>query len=129
MIGLRIRVESKGGFDNALKWLEDSTKKKPMLTAERTAKDGVNALRTKTPKATGETANGWRSDVKMTAKGVEIVWTNVAHPELQVNLAKLIELGHGTRTGGYVSPTPYIKQAMNPVFNSAGDKLAGEMYK
>lgn len=129
MIVLRVSFTSKGDFENALRWLKETPNKKPDSIAKQIASDGVTSLRTNTPKDTGETASGWKSEVKMTAKGLEIIWTNNAHPELKVNLAKLIELGHGTKNGGYVSPRPYIKQSMDSVFKSAGDKLAGEMFK
>lgn len=126
---MRVSFDSKGGFDNALKWLNNVPKQTPTSIANDIARDGVVQLSANTPKDTGATASGWVSDVKMTAKGLEIVWRNKAHPELSVNLAKLIELGHGTKNGGYVSPRPYIKQSMDSVLQSAGDKLAGELFK
>lgn len=126
---MKVSFESKGGFDNALKWLSEVPTRSPTSTASSIASSGVQQLKNNTPKDTGETAAGWYSEVKMTTKGVEIVWKNRAHPESEVNLAKLIELGHGTRTGGYVPPRPFIKQAMDSVLNTAGDKLAGELFK
>lgn len=120
---------SKGGFDNALKWLDKTSRKTPLQTVDSIASDGVSKLKSNTPVDTGETASGWVSEVKMTAKGMEIVWLNKAHPDLDVNMAKLIELGHGTKNGGYVSPQPYIKQSMDSVLKTAGDKIAGEMFK
>lgn len=126
---MRVSFEDKGSFDNSLKWLNGVANAKTSNAANQVASEGVNALKSNTPKDTGETASGWTSDIKMTPKGLEISWKNTAHPELQVNLAKLIELGHGTRNGGYVAPRPYIKQSMDSVFKSAGDKLAGEMFK
>lgn len=126
---MKVSFDSKGDFDNSLKWLKNASSPKLSNSVDQIARDGVASLMSNTPKDTGETASGWKSEVKMTTKGLEIVWTNTAHPELSVNLAKLIELGHGTRNGGYVSPRPYIKQSMDSVFRTAGDKLAGEMFK
>lgn len=126
---MRVSFDSKGDFDNALKWLNNVQTAKPSTVAQTIANEGVNSLRANTPKDTGATASGWKANVKMTAKGLEISWVNTAHSHLSVNLAKLIELGHGTRNGGYVSPRPYIKQSMDSVLQSAGDKLAGEMFK
>ncbi|WP_432711024.1 HK97 gp10 family phage protein [Pedobacter sp.] len=126
---MKVSYDSKGDFNNSLKWLNKASSPKGGNIVDQIAKDGVASLMANTPRETGETASGWKSEVKMTAKGMEIVWINTAHPELSVNLAKLIELGHGTRTGGYVSPRPYIKKSMESVFRTAGDKLAGEMFK
>lgn len=96
---------------------------------ESIADKGVKALSSNTPKDTGETASGWFADVVKTRNGFEIIWKNRAHPESGVNVAKLIELGHGTRTGGYVPPNPYIKQAIKPILDSAGDRIAEELIK
>ena len=126
---MRLSFSSKGGFENAVKWMDKVSNDSPTSLANSIAREGVNKLRANTPKDTGDTANGWVSDVKMRTNGLEIVWRNTAHPDQQVNIAKLIELGHGTKNGGYVSPRPYIKQSMDSVLESAGDKIAEEMFK
>lgn len=126
---MRVSIESKGGFEKATAWLNNVSKVNPKLIADQIGTEGVRRLKSNTPKDTGATASGWSYKVKMTARGVEIDWYNNAHPGLGVNIAKLIELGHGTRTGGYVAPKPYIKQSMDPVFKDAGDKIVREMIK
>ena len=110
-----------------MKWLEQPHNQKMSSVANKLADDGVKKLKSNTPKDTGATALGWHAEVKMDTKGLEIAWKNKAHPDLNVNLAKLIELGHGTKNGGYVSPRPYIKQSMDSVLTTAGDKLAEEL--
>lgn len=126
---MKISFDNKGGFDNVTKWLNRTSNARPSRSIESIQRDGIDALKMNTPTDTGETSQGWKSDAKITTKGVEISWTNDAHPESEVNVAKLIELGHGTRTGGYVEPQPFIKQAMDPVFKDAGDKVVKEMIK
>jgi hypothetical protein len=113
---MRATFNSKGGFTNALKWMEE-TKHIPSAMIVQTAQYGKTHLTQATPEDTGETALGWDYKVSETPTGVEIAWVNNAHPESEVNVAMLIELGHGTRTGGYVAPKPYIKQAMTPVWS------------
>lgn len=129
MILLKVSFDSKGGFDNAIKWLNDIATRKPNKAIDEIGKKGVESLSRNTPKDTGATSLGW--DFKMETKGsiIELAWINTAHPTSRVSVARLIELGHGTRNGGYVSPRPYIKQSMEPIFKSAGDKLAEEMFK
>lgn len=126
---MRVSFGNKGGFDNATKWLNKVEQSNPVTTSRSIANEGVKSLSSNTPKDTGETSQGWFTEVKMDAKGVEIAWMNRAHPETNVNLAKLIDLGHGTRNGGYVSPRPYIKKSMDSILDTAGDKLAGELIK
>mgnify|MGYP001454442094 FL=1 len=52
---------------------------------------------------------------------------NNAHPELRVNIALLIPLGHGTGTGGYVSPVEYMRPAMEKTIRETKDDIWREM--
>jgi hypothetical protein len=126
---MKISFDSKGDFENARAWLKRIAEHKPSMVADQIASEGTRSLASHTPRDTGETAAGWTA--KVTSKGdvTEIDWMNNAHPEASVNVAKLIELGHGTGTGGYVPPKPYIKKAMDPIFNGIGDKVAKELIK
>lgn len=126
---MKISFESKGDFNNATSWLKKVVNGNPATILNQVAKQGEQSLAANTSKDTGETASGWKSKIKTKGDVTEIEWYNDAHPELEVNLAKLIELGHGTRTGGYVPPKPYIKKSMDPVFKSVGDKVAKELFR
>lgn len=85
-------------------------------TLSRFGKEGVEALRMATPEDSGETANSWYFEIIEDATSWSIVWGN-SHVEDGRPIAVLIEMGHGTRTGGYVSPRPYINGALQPVFD------------
>mgnify|MGYP007126045463 CR=1 FL=1 len=126
---MRISFTSKGDFNATRDWLNKVSNSNPDNVLKTIAKEGEVSLASNTPRDTGETASGWKSKIERNSKGAEVVWYNDAHPELDVNLAKLIDLGHGTGTGGYVPPKPYIKKSMDGVFGSAGDKIAGELIK
>lgn len=121
---MNISFDIKGDFNATLKWLNDVSKRKPSVVLEEIASEGTRSLASNTPRTTGQTANGWKAEVSDNG----IVWTNTAHPESDANVAKLIELGHGTRTHGYVPPRPYIKAAMKPVWDSV-DKKVEELIK
>lgn len=126
---MRISFESKGNFDNTMDWLKRATSSNPSNILNSIASDGTNRLASSTPRSTGETASGWKSKITTSGDITEVVWFNTAHPNAGVSIAKLIELGHGTRTGGYVPPHPYIKQAMRPVWDTVSDKVVKEMIK
>lgn len=126
---MKISFESKGDFNGVRSWLKGLVSHDPTAVINQIARDGERSLSSNTPRETGATAAGWKAEIKRNGKQTEIAWVNNAHPELQVNLAKLIELGHGTGTGGYVQPRPYIKRSMDSVFNNAGDKIAREVFK
>jgi hypothetical protein len=114
---MKISFESKGDFSNMEKWLNKVVKTNMESPLNQLGAQGTKSLSSHTPMDTGETASGWQSDVIKRGEVSEVVWTNTAHPESRVNVAKLIELGHGTGTGGYVPPKPYIKNAMTPVWS------------
>lgn len=126
---MKISFESKGDFESTRSWLKDVINRNPTNSINQIASEGTRSLAANTPKDTGATAAGWSSDIKRTGNVTEIAWKNTAHPEASVNVAKVIHTGHGTGTGGYVPPRPYIEQAMNPVFKDAGDKIAKELIK
>lgn len=125
---MKISFESKGDFNNATDWLKRVSSRNPSTVINQIASQGTNSLVANTPKETGETAAGWKDKVTVKGDVTEIEWYNTAHPEAQVNVAKLIDLGHGTGTGGYVPPKPYIKRAMEPVWKNT-DKVIRELIK
>lgn len=127
---MKVLFESTGTFERLNNWLERKLRNEPIMAIETAAKDGVTALRTNTPVgATGETANGWTYEIKTKRNATELSFTNNAHPEASVNVAKIIDIGHGTRNGGYVAARPYIRRSMESVFNNASMAIAEEMIK
>jgi hypothetical protein len=127
---MEVTFGSKGDFDNVQEWLNKVAKNSPNDALNKIAKEGEQSLAANTPKDTGVTAAGWESEITTEGKGIfEVVWTNTAHPETSVNVAVIIDQGHGTGTGGYVQPRPYIKRAMDSVFANAGDEIEKELIK
>ena len=91
---------------------------------EQYAQMGVEALREATPIDSGETANSWTYEIKVSKNSAEITWINT-HTNKGENIAILIQYGHGTGTGGYVSGQDYINPAMKSVF----DKIIEGIWK
>lgn len=126
---MKVSFQTKGNFDNIEAWLKNTAQQNPSEILNKIASDGVSALSSNTPKTTGETASGWFSEITSDGKSSEIAWKNNAHPESGVNIAKLIDLGHGTGTGGYVAPIPYIEKSMDAVWKDASNKIAEGLVK
>lgn len=126
-----ITLESKGDF----KYTEEFLKNVSQLRNGRLeslcreyGEEGVAALEEATPKDTGRTAYSWTYDVHISDGSVEIVWSNnntVRNGGL--NVAVLIQYGHGTGTGGYVQGRDYINPAMRPLFDAIADELWKEI--
>lgn len=124
---MKMGLESEGDFPNIIKLLTKTLRGVPTATLNRIGSEGDTALANGTPKNTGETASGWRHEISTYRNNSVIEWYNTAHPEAKVSIAKIIDQGHGTGTGGYVPPRPYIKESMGPIWENAGDKVAKEM--
>lgn len=118
---MKISFESKGDFGNLSSWLNGVSKHSPSASLNRIASEGVRNLSLNTPKDTGETAAGWESRIVTNGDTAEISWINTAHPESEVNVAKLIDIGYGTRTGGFVPPRHYIRKSMRPAWKEANN--------
>jgi len=91
---------------------------------DRFGQMGVDALAAATPRDSGATANAWRYGIERSRKGMTIYWDNT-NENKGAKIALLIQYGHGTGTGGYISGTDYINPSIKPVF----DQIANDVWK
>ena len=88
------------------------------------AQRGVSALQANTPKDSGLTAASWSYEITQENGKVTITWLNT-NTVNGVNVAVILQYGHGTGTGGYVSGRDYINAAIQPIF----DEIADDVWK
>lgn len=91
---------------------------------EQLAQRGVVALESATRKKSGQTAAAWSYEIEIKNGATTIWWLNT-HVEEGVNIAIILQYGHGTGTGGYVSGEDYINPAIKPIF----DEIANDVWK
>ena len=87
---------------------------------------GAQELAQHTPKDTGRTASSWTYSINNTKDGQSIEWYN-SHINDGVNIAVIIQYGHGTGTGGYVRGIDYLNPAMRPVFEQIKNDILKEV--
>lgn len=121
-----LRIQAEGDFTKTMDFLERAKRLVGMSIFDKYGKIGVEALRSATPKDTGETANSWYYEVNREGNKVTIDWLN-RNVNDGVNIAVIIQYGHGTGTGGYVRGIDYINPAMKPVFDKIADDLWREV--
>lgn len=121
---MSISFESRGDWAKTFRFLEKAKSSHVESILQKYADMGVNALRSATPVRTGLTASSWSSQIEKTGSGYEIHFLN-SNTNRGVNIAFIIQTGHGTGTGGYVSGIDYINPALAPVF----DGLAEEAFR
>lgn len=121
---MKIRITSKGDFNKTFKFLEKMKNFQIRQILERYGKEGVSALSSATPTDTGTTANSWSYEIESKGDTHAIYWSN-SNTNKGVNIAVILQYGHGTGTGGYVAGRDYINPAMRPIF----DRIAEEAWK
>lgn len=119
-----IRFKHSGDFKNMERFFKKATETSYLHILEAYGQAGVEALASMTPTETGKTAASWGYEVVPTRKGHSIYWTN-SNVHDGVNIALILQYGHGTGTGGYVQGIDYINPAIRPIFES----MANEAWK
>lgn len=119
-----ISIKSKGSFNKTTKFLHNVLRIDYKLILAKYGKKGVKALSDATPIDSGVTADSWKYDIEDGPNGPSIVWSNENLND-GVNIAILLQYGHGTRNGGYVVGRDYINPAIQPIF----DEMANAVWK
>lgn len=121
-----IRVVQRGNFSNTEKFLSKAQKVNIRHILEKYGMMGVDALSVATPYRTGKTASSWGYDISIQDGKLTISWTN-SNVNKHVNIALILQYGHGTRNGGYVEGIDYINPAMRPVFKKIANEAWNEV--
>lgn len=116
----------KGNFNNTEKFFDRIMHRSYKDTLASYGERGVKALAAATPKDTGKTADSWTYSIEEGKGTVSIVWSNT-NVNKGLNIAVLLQYGHGTRNGGYVQGRDYINPALRPLFDEIANKAWEEV--
>lgn len=116
-----IVLKTTGKLKKTEKFLSKMSKFDIRRILNKYGEEGVNALAENTPVRSGETASSWRYKVTINNGIATVTWSNT-HVEKGVNIAIILQYGHGTRNGGYVQGIDYINPALKPVFNALAEE-------
>lgn len=119
-----LRFKHKGSFKHSESWFGRMLRRDYLSRLNEFGKQGVSLLVQATPRKSGDTASSWSYEIAEEEGKTSIFWRN-SHENNGVNIALILQYGHGTGTGGYVQGIDYINPALAPVF----DKLADEAWK
>lgn len=120
-----IQISNSGNFEKTKRFLEGASfisRLARMARIEALAKEGVESLKNATPTRTGKTAASWGYEIEEQNGKIVVTWTN-SNVNKGVNIAIIIQYGHGTRTGGYVEGLDYINPALRSVFTKMTDNM------
>lgn len=121
-----IKLSARGTWEKTTALLKDIQQRIRFRKLHQFGERGVEALSQATPVDTGKTAASWRYEVKEFDGGAEISFHN-DNVNNYVNIALILQYGHGTGTGGWVQGRDYINPAIQPIFDEMAETLWKEV--
>lgn len=119
-----IKFNHTGNFSKTLQFLNIIIKRDYLNKLNRYGLEGVQALASATPKRTGLTAASWTYKITEEDGKITMSWFNT-NVKNGVQIAVILDYGHGTGRGTYVQGRHYISPAVQPVF----DRIANDVWK
>ena len=121
-----IKFRHKGDLSKTTRMLEKAKRAIRISDLDRYGREGVAALASATPVDSGLTANSWYYEIEQTNKGLKLSFHN-SNIQNGVQIAIILQLGHGTNNGGWVEGRDYINPAIQPVFDRIVDSMTKEV--
>lgn len=125
-----LKIKNKGRFDRTTKFLTKASNESwinPIF--DKYGRRGVDLLQQATPKDTGKTANSWEYEYNRTSTGYVLKFNNTNIASNGTPVVILLEYGHGTRNGGYVSGLNFIRPTLQRMFEQLANELWDEVTK
>lgn len=119
-----ISIGGKGDFTKATDYLNKLMNAVDLSFLDKYGREGVAALSAATPVRSGKTSSSWSYQISRSGDVTTIDFLN-SNVNKGVNIAIILQTGHGTGTGGYVAGRDYINPAIQPVF----DRMVEEAWK
>lgn len=123
-----IGFKNKGDFSNTQKYFEKVMEAAKVRILEKYGEKGVAALASATPVRTGLTATSWYYRIERSGSKIKLIFLN-SNVNKGVQIAVILQMGHGTGTGGWVEGTDYINPAIQPIFDDIVDGAWKEVTK
>lgn len=122
-----ITFRQKGDFSKLSRFLERAKEAIKIGDLDKYGRQGVDALKSATPKDTGKTADSWTYSIVRTDETVTIEFHNTNLTETNIPIAILLQYGHATKNGGFVQGIDYINPAVRPIFKQIADEAWREV--
>lgn len=121
-----VRITQKGDYSKLEMFFNKLLGREYLNTLSKYGQLGVAALAAATPIDSGKTATSWNYEIHQNGGELSLVFTN-SNENKGVNIAIILQYGHGTGTGGYVQGVDYINPALRPIFDSLAEAVWREV--
>lgn len=119
-------VKVSGNFNNINKMLSHAKSIRYESILDKYGRRGVDILERNTPKDTGKTSESWFYEITNSGKSATLTFYNSNVTE-GVNIAIILDSGHGTRSGAYVQGYHYIRPSIRKALSELVDDLQKEI--
>ena len=123
-----IKFRQKGNFSKLTNYFEKLKESMDFGILNKYGEKGVEALKSVTPVRTGLTRDSWTYEIEHNRDTVALRFLNTNIQNGQ-NIAIILDIGHGTRGGGWVEGRHYIEPAIQPVFDELAKESWNELKK
>nr|DAR78095.1 MAG TPA: type I neck protein [Caudoviricetes sp.] len=121
-----ISFKYKGDFSKTVKYFNKTKNIIKEIDFDKYGEAGVEALKSVTPYDTGLTAGSWYYKIFRNSKRVKIGFYNL-NINNDVPIAIILQYGHATKGGGFVSGRDYINPAIQGIFDEIVDNAWKEV--
>lgn len=104
----------KGNFSKTDSFFKSLMNKDYLQILDKYGQMGVDALSAATPIDTGLASSSWGYTIERDEKETRLIWTN-SDIEGGLNVVILIDRGHCTKSGTWVSGYHFIDDAISPI--------------
>ena len=123
-----LKFKKKPSFKKTHKYFERLKRVKVKHILEEYGKNGVRALAIATPIDTGKAAGSWSYKVEGNKERYTLTWFNSTMAG-SVPLVVLLQYGHATRSGYFLSGRDFINPALKPIYDGLHARLKREVFK
>lgn len=121
---MKVTFRHRGDFSRLKRYLSKSIDAVTMAHLQKYGEMGVEALKAATPVDSGATANAWRYEITSSSSGYSVEFHNDNVVDGWFNVALMLDVGHGTGTGGWVEGLHFIDPTIQPIF----EKMAHDLW-
>lgn len=122
-----IKVKSRDNFRKTRKYFTTISERAKNIDLKKYGEKGVEALKAATPVKTGKTSESWVYEIVEQKDGVKRLCFTNTNWNNGVQIAIVLQYGHGTRYGGWVEGKDYINPAIEPIFEEMRKEIEKEV--